>query len=469
MVMRVSVIGLGKLGACMAAAFAGRGMPVIGVDVSRRSVERVNAGEAPVPESGLQERMKGGAAYLRATADTREAVLGSEISFVVVPTPSEPDGAFSLAHVSAVFGQIGSALRDKSDYHTIVLTSTVLPGATRTALIPLLESTSGKRCGMDFGVVYSPAFIALGSVLRDFLNPDVVLIGESDARAGVQLETLYRAVLDNDPPIRHMAIENAELTKIALNTFVTVKITFANMIADLCERLPGGDVDVVTDALGFDRRVGRHYLKGGLGYGGPCFPRDNLALGFLARTLGTEAPLAAVTDAMNRASAGRAAERLEALLGPGRTVAVLGLAYKPGTPVVEESAGVALALQLRETGARVVAYDPLAGEEARAALGDDVAVAPSLAACLAAADLVLVATPDPAFAEIGPDDLRRDGGDVVVVDYWRLLARRLENVPGVRYLAAGRSWNDAANAAQLGRVWDGRATKAVAAPVLTTP
>ena len=460
--MRVSVVGLGKLGACMAAAFAGRGVPVVGVDVNRRSVERVNAGQAPVPEPGLEERMARGNDFLRATSDCGEAVLASDISFVVVPTPSEPDGAFSLAQVSAVFEQIGGALRQKQGYHTIVLTSTVLPGSTRTALIPLLETSSGKRCNVDFGVVYSPAFIALGSVLRDFLNPDVVLIGESDERAGAQLEALYRAVLDNQPPIRHMAIENAELTKIALNTFVTVKITFANMIADLCERLPGGDVDVVTDALGFDRRVGRHYLKGGLGYGGPCFPRDNLALGFLARTLGTEAPLAAVTDALNRASAPRAAARLRPLLGPGKTVAVLGLAYKPGTPVVEESAGVALALELRATGARVVAYDPLARAEAHAALGDAVELAPSLGACLAGADLVVVATPDPAFAAIGPAELCPDGREVVMVDYWRLLADRCDGVPGIRYLAAGRSWNDDANAAQLGRVWDGRAPAAVA-------
>ncbi len=463
--MRVSVIGLGKLGACMAAACAGRGVPVIGVDVSRRTVELVNAGVAPVPEPGLEERMQRGAAFLRATEDCGAAVLGSDLSFVVVPTPSDPDGAFSLAHVAAVFEQIGAALRQKHEYHTIVLTSTVLPGSTRAALIPLLEKTSGKRCNVDFGVVYSPAFIALGSVLRDFLNPDVVLIGESDERAGTHLEALYRAVLENEPPIRHMAIENAELTKIALNTFVTVKITFANMIAELCERLPGGDVDVVTDALGFDRRVGRHYLKGGLGYGGPCFPRDNLALGFLARMLGTDAPLAAVTDAMNRASAPKAAERLAPLLGPGRTVAVLGLAYKPGTPVVEESAGVALARELRATGARVVAYDPLAGADARSSLGDDIELAVSLGACLAGADVIVVATPDPAFGAIGPAELCREGREVVVVDYWRLLAGRCDGVPGIRYLAAGRSWNDAANATQLDRVWDGRVPLASAAAV----
>jgi UDPglucose 6-dehydrogenase len=268
------VVGLGKLGACLAAALALRGRTVVGVDVRPEVVQALNEGQEPQTEPGLGEAIAAARSRLSATTLLEPAVRATDVTFVVVPTPSEPGGAFSLELVKPAFAEVGRALRGKPGWHLVVLMSTVLPGMTRTALIPVLERASGKRCGADFGVCYSPAFIALGSVLRDFLNPDFVLIGESDARAGEALEALYRSVVENRAPCRRMSLENAELVKIGINTFVTTKIAFANMLAELCERVPGGDVDVVTGALGLDRRIGRPYLTGGLGYGGPCFPRE---------------------------------------------------------------------------------------------------------------------------------------------------------------------------------------------------
>ena len=162
--------------------------------------------------------------------------------------------------------------------------------------------SSGPRAdaiGDSLGLCYSPEFIALGNVIRDMLEPDMVLIGESDARAGDVLEALYRGVCENDPPFRRMSLVNAELTKIAVNTYVTMKISYANTLADICERLPGADVESVTDALGLDTRIGGKYLRGAIAYGGPCFPRDNKAFAVLARELGTEAPLAEATDSIN--------------------------------------------------------------------------------------------------------------------------------------------------------------------------
>src|SRR5947209_5455827 len=326
---RFSVVGLGKLGASMAAAIASRGHEVIGVDVNRRAVERMNAGEAPVQETGLHDLIAANRARLEATMSHEEAVLGSELTFVIVPTPSDDRGAFSLQYAAYAFREIGKALAKKSGYHTVVLTSTVLPGATRYGLAPVLERHAGKPCGSGFGLCYSPEFIALGSVIRDFLNPDFLLIGEFDRRAGEHLEQCYRDILPGHPPVARMTLENAELAKISVNAFVTTKITFANLLAELCGRLPGGDVDVVSAAIGLDSRIGRKYLTGGLGYGGPCFPRDNVALSFLARALGTQADLAEVTDARNRALADSVLTRIQPYIAKGATVAVLGLAYKP--------------------------------------------------------------------------------------------------------------------------------------------
>src|SRR5215510_5901835 len=242
-----SVVGLGKLGASMAAGIASQGHNVIGVDVSHRAVELVNAGHAPVQETGLEDLIAANRERLRATDQHEDAILNSELTFVIVPTPSDERGAFSLQYASFAFREIGKALAKKQGYHTVVLTSTVLPGATRHGLLPVLEAHSGKKAGVDFGVCYSPEFIALGTVIRDFLNPDFLLIGELDTASGEHLACVYRDVMKPDTPVKRMSLENAELAKISVNAFVTTKITFANMLAELCAAIPGGDVDVVSD------------------------------------------------------------------------------------------------------------------------------------------------------------------------------------------------------------------------------
>jgi UDPglucose 6-dehydrogenase len=452
----VSVVGLGKLGACLAAALAMRGRTVIGVDVQADVVDALNRGDPPHFEPHLREALAASRARLSATTRVDEAVRASTATFVVVPTPSEPGGAFSLDLVRPAFASLGRALRRKDDWHLVVLMSTVLPGMTRQVLVPVLEEWSGKRCGVDFGVCYSPAFIALGSVIRDFLNPDFVLVGESDARAGEALESLYASVLENGAPVRRMSLENAELAKIGVNTFVTTKIAFANMIADLCERVPGGDVDVVTGALGLDRRIGRPYLTGGLGYGGPCFPRDNRALSYLAQALGTSAPLAEATDRANQSLPDRVVARLSDVTERGAGVALLGLAYKPGTHVTDGSQGLLLAEALCVAGARVRAYDPLAAEQARRDLPAAVTVTDTLEEAVEDAEVVLVCTPDPAFRNTTAAALSRAGRVVTVLDFWRMLEPELADQPAVRYLPVGRCLDVAGAAERLAKLWGDR-------------
>ncbi len=279
----ISVVGLGKLGAPLAAVLAYKGYSVIGVDTNDQYVQLVNQGKAPVVETGLSELIQQSHSRLLATTDYQEAITQTEITFIIVPTPSTPEGGFSLKYVLTAIEQIGKALREKTTFHLVVLTSTVMPGATLNEVQPALEKFSGKRCGQDFGLCYNPEFIALGSVVRDMLNPDFILMGESDGRSGDLLTKLYQQVCDNQPKIARMNFVNAELTKLAVNTFVTTKISYANMLSQVCEHLPGSNVDTVTAALGLDSRIGSKYLKGGLGYGGPCFPRDNLAFVHLSR------------------------------------------------------------------------------------------------------------------------------------------------------------------------------------------
>ena len=205
----VSIVGLGKLGAPMAACFASRGFRVIGVDMDEGKVAALNAGRAPVFEPGLEELVSTARDRLSATTNLGEAVLASDVTFVVVATPSDERGGFSLRYVLPACEQIGAALAQKTDFHTVVLTSTVMPGSMGGPVRAALEEASGKRAGVDFGLCYSPEFIALGSVIRDFLNPDFLLVGESDPRAGDQLASLYHAVVETDAPVARMNFVNA--------------------------------------------------------------------------------------------------------------------------------------------------------------------------------------------------------------------------------------------------------------------
>jgi len=451
----VSIIGLGKLGASMAAGMASRGFNVIGVDVSEKAVEAVNAGHEPVQETNLEETIQANRERIRATRSHSDAVLESDVSFVIVPTPSDDRGSFSLQYASFAFKAIGQALREKNSYHVVVLTSTVLPGSTRYGLLPILERESGKKCGPDFGLCYSPEFIALGTVIRDFLNPDFYLIGEFDKRSGDILEAVDHQVCTKPNPIcRRMSIENAEIAKIALNSYVTMKISYANILADLCERVPGGDVDVVTDAIGTDSRIGRKYLSGGLGFAGPCFPRDNVALSYFARYAGASCELLECNHSFNRSLSGRYVEKLKPIMKKGATVAVLGLSYKPLSHIIEESPGVYLCQALSDAGYRVIGYDPLAVPSAATVLKYHALVTDSLHECLQDADVVLVTTQDDQFKALTSADVLGNQKRVQVVDFWRCLSPEIATHPQIEYVPVGRCLDDNKWSDHLRRLWE---------------
>jgi UDPglucose 6-dehydrogenase len=414
--MKVAVVGLGKLGAPLAAVLATKGNEVVGIDLDPEAVRLLNEGVAPVEEPGLQALVTGSRDRLSATTELA-AAADADVTILLVPTPSDERGAFSNEHVLSAVEEVGRALRGRDAYHLVVVGSTVMPGSCEGEIRAALESASGRRVGDTLGLCYSPEFIALGSVIRDMLEPDMVLIGESDARAGDVHEQLYRGVCENDPPFRRMSLVNAELTKIAVNTYVTMKISYANTLAGMCERLPGADVEVVTGALGLDTRIGGKYLRGAIAYGGPCFPRDNKAFGVFARDIGATAPLAEATDAVNVAQTDRLALVVQSRLEAGNRVGILGLAYKPDTGVIEESPGVALARLLASAGYEVLVYDPVATDAGVRALDGLAEGASSAADLLARSDVAVIATPWPEFADLSAAEL----GDTVVIDCWRLL------------------------------------------------
>lgn len=435
--MRVSVIGLGKLGSPLAAVLASKGHQVIGVDVNPAFVRAIQSGRAPVEEPGLQELIELSAGNLSATTDFEQAVVNSDISFVIVPTPSDTEGAFSNKYVVSAVTAIGHALLKRHGYHVVNITSTVMPGSTGGEIRDALERASARKVGEELGLCYNPEFIALGSVVRDMLFPDMILIGESDPRAGNLLEEIYRSVCERKPPIMRMSLVNAELTKISVNTYVTTKISYANMLAEICECLPGADVDVVTRALGMDSRIGAKYLKGALGYGGPCFPRDNIAFARLARTLGAPADIAESTERLNRHQVDRLAAAASRLLNGRGKVGIFGLSYKPQTSVIEESPGLALAAKLSEERREVYVHDPMALSGAMAVLQDKVVPMPSAEECIKAVDVLIITTPWPQFAQLPLQAFARTGGRLQILDCWRMLSPDVAKVADIHYLGVG--------------------------------
>jgi UDPglucose 6-dehydrogenase len=430
----ISVIGLGKLGTPLAAVLASRGFDVIAVDRNARFVATLRAGRAPVAEPGVAELLSQPGIRLTATSDIDAAIERSEVTFVVVSTPSGPDGSFSNTQVISAVRDIGSTLRRKDRDHLVVIASTVMPGATGGPIQDALEAAAGRRVGDRLALCYSPQFIALGSVVRDMLNPDFVLIGESDRNAGDTLEAIYRIVCDTQPPIRRMNFVNAELTKIALNSFVTTKISFANMVSEICDRLPGADAATVTAALGQDSRIGPKYLSPALGFGGPCFPRDKSAFASAARHVGVHADIAEATDTINRRQVARTCALVRSVL-PHGTVGVLGLAYKAGTPVIEASQGVMIAAMLSDAGYRVLVSDPEALDAAAAVLGKGVE-AVAAEECAGRADVLVIATPWPSYRNLPVQALRRLERPLPVIDCWRILPAEL--APLVELLHLGR-------------------------------
>jgi UDPglucose 6-dehydrogenase len=435
-VKHVSVIGLGKLGAPMVAAIAARGFRVTGVDLNPQKVDCIKRGTPPVKEPGLAELIAEAGSNLEATTNTAEAVHRSSATFVVVATPSEEGGGFSLQYVLPTCEAIGRAIGTKKEYHLVTLTSTVMPGSTGGPVKEALERASGKKCGKDFGLCYSPEFIALGTVIRDFYNPDFLLVGESDKQAGDELAEMYQKICKNAPPIARMNFVNAEVTKLAVNTYITTKISYANMLARLCEKLPGADVNVVTDALGLDTRIGAKYLKGAVSYGGPCFPRDNRALAALAAKVGASSGLAEATDRFNRAQIKSLAEIVKTERTGEETIGILGLTYKPNTDVVEEAFGLLLAQELTAANVPVIAFDPLADESRAMHACKGARFAKSAEECIAQSGVVIVATPWQEFGQVPAAHWRRASSPRAVIDCWRMLGH-LADAEGVRYVRLG--------------------------------
>lgn len=357
--MRISIVGSGYVGLTTAVGLAGNGRKIICIDTDEDKVRLINQGKPPFYEAGLQSRLAhcvNGGGSLKATTDYNE-VLNSDVTFICVGTPCNSNGSIDLGCIRHSAIELGQVLARRDNHHTIVVRSTVIPGTTEGVIIPILEEFSNKKAVEDFSVAMNPEFLQEGSALCDFMNPDRIVIGELDRRAGDTLQTIYK---DFNAPIIRTDIRTAEMIKYANNAFLATKISFINEIGNICKRL-GIDIYEVARAIGQDPRIGNKFLNAGIGFGGSCLPKDVSALISKGKELGYEAELLQSVLNVNLTQPSRLIEIAKRRLGSleNKVIAVLGLAFKPNTGDIRQAPAFQIVGQLLTEGATVKVYDPM--------------------------------------------------------------------------------------------------------------
>ena len=353
--MRVSIFGLGYVGAVCAGCLAKEGHEIIGVDPVRTKVELINSGKSPIIEADIEEiiasAVKSG--RLRATNDSVQAILDTDISFVCVGTPSQINGNLDLTHVRHVCEQFGQALKHKAARHTVVIRSTILPGTMRRMVIPVLEEHSGKKAGKDFGVCNNPEFLREGTAVMDFALPSKTVIGEMDAASGDVVAALYAKL---DAPMIRTDIETAEMIKYIDNSWHALKIGFANEIGNLCKSF-SIDAHKAMDIFCQDKKlnISSAYLKPGFAFGGSCLPKDLRALAYSAKLQDLELP---ILNAILPSNELQVARGLKLIVEKGRKrIGILGFSFKEGTDDLRESPMIEIIERLSGKGYDLCIYD----------------------------------------------------------------------------------------------------------------
>lgn len=389
--MSISVIGAGFVGLVTASALASKGHNVIVLDTNAEKVNSINKGESPIFEEGLDKLLADciRSKQLRAATDYRE-ITDTNITLICVGTPSNPDGSIDLSYITDSAKDIGKMLGKKSEHHTVVIRSTVVPKTTAEVIIPILEKYSGGKTGKDFNVVFNPEFMQEGKALQGFFYPDRIIIGESDKKAGDLVEQLYDGI---SAPILRTTVTTAEMIKYASNAFLATKISFINEIGNICQKF-GIDIYEVAKGISFDYRIGDRFLNAGIGFGGSCLPKDLSALVHASGTHGYRPRLLESVLEINESQAAKMVQIVEQKLGnlKDKSIGVLGLAFKPNTDDIRNAPALKVVRLLIEKHALIKAYDPQAIPNAKRVLAEKVIYCGSAEEAVSNCDCVLVLT-----------------------------------------------------------------------------
>ena len=356
--MRLSIIGTGYVGLVTGACFAKLGHSVICVDIDPEKVQKINKGISPIYEQGLEDLLLTYKDKITATTDYQDALENSDVTFLCVGTPSMKNGSIDVSYLREATKQIATILKNKKTWHLIVVKSTVLPGTTQQIVLPLLEQYSRKKVDTDFGLAMNPEFLKEGVAIQDFLQPDRIVIGYYDERSRTTLRELYKSFTG---PLVETSLSAAEMIKYASNAFLATKISFINEIGNLCKKLSIDTYEVAT-GMGLDSRIGRPFLDSGIGWGGSCFPKDIDALIAWAKEIKEPARIIESVKEVNTDQPLRLVRILQKHIPAlkGKTIGILGLAFKPDTDDIRESRVIPIVQELLRNGAVIKAYDPQA-------------------------------------------------------------------------------------------------------------
>jgi UDPglucose 6-dehydrogenase len=425
---KISVVGLGYVGLCTAVSFAVKGYQVIVSSNNSSKVEMVNKGISPLYEPELENMLKKGieSEKFRAVLGSEETVLDSDAVFIAVGTPSLPDGSIDLKHIRTSAQEIGKALRRKKSYSLVVVKSTVVPGTTEKVVKPILEKSSGKSAGEDFGLCMNPEFLREGSAIHDIFHPDMIIIGEYDEKSGKSLEELYQDFYEYNIPILRMNTTSAEMVKYVINAFLATKISFINEIANICERVPGLDVLEVARAIGLDSRISPKFLSAGAGWGGSCLPKDVRALQAFSEKVGYKPKLLEAAISVNLEQVKQIVDLAKEELGnlQGKKIAILGLSFKPNTDDMREAISIRIINHLLAQGAQVYAFDPVATDNAKKVLDERVKYSATINECLENADCCILVTEWDEFKKLRPEDFIRFMKKALLIDGRRIYDHR---------------------------------------------
>ncbi len=436
--MHIAVIGTGYVGLVSGACFADFGHTVTCVDLDKTRIERLEACELPFFEPGLAEIVDRNVAAgrLRFTTQTAGAVRDALVVFLAVGTPEGKNGEADLSQILAAVEQIAA---DLTDYKVIVTKSTA-PAGTGARLAQVLAA--GAPSGADFDVVSNPEFLREGAAVQDFMRPDRIVIGTTSERAVAIMREIYRPLYLIETPVIVTNVETAEMIKYASNAFLAVRISFINEVANLCERV-GADVHLVAKGMGLDNRIGAKFLHPGPGFGGSCFPKDTRALAALGTRFGARQLVVESAIAANEHQKNVVLEKLQSVLGTliQRQIAVLGLSFKPNTSDVRESPGIDLCRKLVSLGARVRAFDPVAGEDAAAALGQSaraVCFAKDVGGAVTRSDALVIMTEWNEFRSLDMAALGALMRQPIVIDMRNVWDPAQARAAGFLYVGVGR-------------------------------
>lgn len=390
--MEISVFGSGYAGLVTAACLSKLGNKVICVDIDEKKVDLINSGKSPIYETGLNEiisesRKKN---LISATLDFKDAVKNSDISFICVGTPSNEDGSIDLKYVKSAAKNIGLGIKEKDSYHLIVTKSTVVPLTTEKVVLPIIEEYSGKKAGVDFGIGVNPEFLREGSAVKDFLNPDKIIIGGIDEKSRKILKDLYSIFNCN---YLITSPRTAEMVKYANNAFLASKVSFINEIANICQRL-GIDVNKVAEGIGFDKRISPYFLRAGAGWGGSCWEKDVKAIISKAKEAGYNPVLLESAIRVNDLQPSEVVNLATGFIKDfnGIKAGILGLAFKPETDDVRGSRSFVVINELLKKGADITVYDPKANEITRKIYAEKIKYAKNAEEVCENSDIIFVLT-----------------------------------------------------------------------------